>query len=75
MEQRRESEVLDRQDKEEEKQIGENGLFSGLGRFLSPISSDTLSVLSNMKSFLILPNNTDKVGHYFEAQSEEMRDE
>ncbi|KAM7537382.1 hypothetical protein Aperf_G00000062988 [Anoplocephala perfoliata] len=42
-------------------------------QMVSPISEETLSVLSTMNGFLILPNNTDKVAHYFEAPSEEVR--
>lgn len=51
----------------------ENALTTNMGRVSSPISVDTLSVLSNMNGFLILPNNTDKVAHYFEAPNEEVR--
>ncbi|VUZ49311.1 unnamed protein product [Hymenolepis diminuta] len=50
-----------------------NALTTNMGGVSSPISVDTLSVLSNMNGFLILPNNTDKVAHYFEAPSEEVR--
>eukprot|EP00108_Taenia_solium_P001183 TsM_000334100 transcript=TsM_000334100 gene=TsM_000334100 len=49
-----------------------NGLPT-ITQVVAPVSVDTLSVLSNMNGFLILPNNTDKVGHYFEAPSEEVR--
>lgn len=45
-----------------------------MGKMLSPVSEDTISVLASMNGFLILPNNTDKVAHYFEAPSEEIRD-
>lgn len=54
----------------------ENHKINGLPtifKVAAPVSVDTLSVLSNMNGFLILPNNTDKVGHYFEAPSEEVR--
>nr|CDS30112.1 FYVE and Pleckstrin domain containing protein [Hymenolepis microstoma] len=50
-----------------------NALSVTVGKGLSSISVDTLSILSNMNGFLILPNNTDKVAHYFEAPSEELR--
>nr|CDS17868.1 FYVE and Pleckstrin domain containing protein [Echinococcus granulosus] len=54
----------------------ENHRIEGLptiSKVVTPVSADTLSVLSNMNGFLVLPNNTDKVGHYFEAPSEEVR--
>ncbi|VDM18018.1 unnamed protein product [Hydatigera taeniaeformis] len=53
----------------------DNHKFNGLpiSKAVSPIAVDTLSVLSSMNGFLILPNNTDKVGHYFEAPNEEVR--
>ncbi len=40
---------------------------------LAPVSDEALSVLSNTHGFILLPANTDRIGHYFEAPSEEIR--
>ncbi|KAL5110052.1 FYVE RhoGEF and PH domain-containing protein 2 [Taenia crassiceps] len=73
------SEEEGEEEKEDEVAVSvteENHKINGLpmiSKVVAPVSTDTLSVLSNMNGFLILPNNTDKVGHYFEAPSEEVR--
>lgn len=69
------SEKREEEEAVEAKPIEQKELLTSLPKLISPINSDTLSVLSNTKSFLVLPNNTDKVGHYFEAPSEEIRNE
>uniref|UniRef100_A0A5K3EJX6 FYVE-type domain-containing protein n=3 Tax=Mesocestoides corti TaxID=53468 RepID=A0A5K3EJX6_MESCO len=59
----------------------ENGDGGGSGetpsicwpKYFKPVSDEALSVLSNMNGFLVLPSNTDKMGHYFEAPNEELR--
>lgn len=39
------------------------------------ISDDCLSVLTTMTGFILLPLNTEKMGYYFEAGNEEIRNE
>lgn len=40
---------------------------------VAPVSDETLAVLINMNGFILVPGNTDKMGHYFEAPNEEFR--